>query len=100
PGLAFDQGLGLGSRGCRYHLHAPFLVLLSRASSHRRNPPKNAFELSPVRQPAGRTFSFLTFPPPNTTSSGSRAAMRRATTSAPARRHFFFPSHSYPRTPT
>ncbi len=64
------------------------------ASSHRRNPPRNALALSPAGNLAGSSFSFLTLPPPRTTSSGSSAAVRRATTSATCCRHFFLPSRS------
>src|SRR6185312_7355837 len=34
-----------------------------RRGSHMRNPPANALELSPARQPGGISFSLLTLPP-------------------------------------
>src|ERR1035441_8228836 len=68
--------------------------------SQRREPPTNAFRLSPMRVSGGRSLMCLAFPPPNTTYSGSSACLRRSTTSATWRRQFFFPSRFRPRTPT
>src|SRR5262249_51341692 len=65
-----------------------------------RNPPTNAFKLSPALQPGGNFFSFLTFPPPRTPSSGSLAAIKRAITSLTASSHFFCPRRFRPATPT
>src|SRR6516225_30869 len=62
----------------------------------RRNPPTNAFRLSPALQPGGNFFRFLTFPPPRTTSSGSSAAIRRAITSLTICSHFFCPKRLRP----
>src|ERR1019366_116258 len=49
--------------------------------SQRREPPTNAFRLSPMRVSGGRSLMCLAFPPPNTTYSGSSACLRRSTTS-------------------
>src|SRR6266513_5917738 len=61
--------------------------------SHTRNPPTNAFRLSPALQPGGNFFRFLTFPPPKTTSSGSSAPIRRAITSLTAFSHCVWPNY-------
>src|SRR5580698_5940304 len=61
------------------------------ASSHIRNPPRNAFALSPSRHPGGSSLSILALPPPSTISSGSSAATSLSTTSKTCFRHLFLP---------